>query len=75
MGVSEFIFFLADRSQKLIINERKIARFEEIASEALEQCGGNRMPQIRFEMQKKIPIPDNGDIFVLHTKSEKSKTL
>jgi len=76
VGISEFIFFPSDRSQKLVINERKIARFMDIAREALEQCGGNRMPSIRFET-KKMPSFWKKDehIFVLHTTDNKSKNL
>ena len=37
IGIDEFVFFRSERSQKLIINERKIERFADIAREALEQ--------------------------------------
>lgn len=76
VGIQEFVFFPSDRSQKLVINERKIARFMDIAREALEQCSGNRMPNIRFET-KKMPSFWKKDehIFVLHTTDNASKSL
>lgn len=75
VGIQEFIFFIADRSQKLVINERKIARFMDIAREALEQCGGNKMPSIRFETKKIFPLKKKENIFVLHTTDNTSKSL
>jgi 16S rRNA (uracil1498-N3)-methyltransferase len=48
VGISRFVFFRSDRSQKLIISETKKARFRGIIQEALEQCGGNRFPELEF---------------------------
>lgn len=76
VGVREFVFFSSARSRKLVINERKIARFMDIAREALEQCGGNRMPNIRFETKKMPSFYEKDEhIFVLHTTDNKSKNL
>ena len=49
VGISDFVFFPSERSQKLAITENKIERFEAIAKEAVEQCGGFRMPGLKFE--------------------------
>lgn len=38
IGIRRFLFFRSDRSQKLIISDAKIRRFDMIAKEALEQC-------------------------------------
>lgn len=38
VGISEFVFFPSDRSQKLAITPAKIERFTAIAREAVEQC-------------------------------------
>jgi 16S rRNA (uracil1498-N3)-methyltransferase len=48
VGISHFIFFRSDFSQKLILSESKKERFLKIAREALEQCGGLVMPEIEF---------------------------
>lgn len=48
IGISKFIFFRSERSQKLLITPNKIERFHLIAREALEQCYGSKMPQIQF---------------------------
>ena len=69
--MSEFIFFRSDRSQKLVINDRKIERFQEIVREALEQCGGNRMPKVIFS-EEKNPIASDGTSLVFHTESSES---
>ncbi len=74
VGVSEFVFFRSERSQKLIINERKIERFREIVREATEQCGGNRVPTITF-LESKIPLPSDGVSYVFHTEDTESKPI
>jgi 16S rRNA (uracil1498-N3)-methyltransferase len=48
VGITGFVFFRSDRSQKLLISPSKIERYRLIAQEALEQCGGARMPEIVF---------------------------
>ncbi|MFA6090934.1 MAG: RsmE family RNA methyltransferase [Candidatus Gracilibacteria bacterium] len=74
VGVSEFVFFRSARSQKLIINERKIERFREIIRESTEQCGGNQVPTITF-LESKIPVPNNGLSYVFHTEDTDSKHI
>jgi 16S rRNA (uracil1498-N3)-methyltransferase len=39
IGIRNFTFFPSERSQKLVLSPNKIARFQTIAREALEQCG------------------------------------
>lgn len=72
--VSEFVFFRSERSQKLVINERKIKRFKEIIREATEQCGGNRVPTITF-LESNIPLPKDGISYVFHTEDTESKPI
>lgn len=69
VGITDFTFFHSDFSQKLQITDSKIKRFNTIAREALEQCGGAFPPTIRFigeihfsESYSTVPI-------ILHTKS------
>lgn len=69
------MFFLSERSQRLAMNEKKIARFHEIAREALEQSGGNTFPEIVFLDMKRSPTPPSGTNLVLHTNSEDSEEL
>ena len=63
-----FVFFRSERSQKLLISPAKEARFQEIAREALEQCGVVIMPEIIFE-NKELVFPA-GDNIVLDTCGE-----
>ena len=71
VGVREFVFFRAQRSQKLVINERKIERFQDILHEALEQCGGNKLASIVFS-DEVMPTPIDGVSYILHTKNIES---
>lgn len=74
VGISDFVFFPSERSQKLAITENKIERFESIAREAVEQCYGFRMPTLTFE--KTFPkAPEGVPSMFLHTDSESTKTL
>jgi 16S rRNA (uracil1498-N3)-methyltransferase len=62
IGISRFVFFRSERSQKLLMSPAKIERFLSIAREALEQCGGVRMPDIIFLNS----FPENLDMSVTH---------
>lgn len=48
VGISGFIFFRSDYSQKLVLSETKKSRLSSIAREALEQCGWLSLPRIDF---------------------------
>ena len=71
VGISEFVFFPSERSQKAEWGlEKKKLRFEEIAKEAVEQCGANHIPVIRFVKNIEeclIALSTNESIFVTHT--------
>lgn len=73
IGVQKFVFFKSERSQKLFISDSKKQRFLEIAREALEQCGGIKMPEIIFSEKnfEKILEEHRFDIgLFLHTNGE-----
>jgi 16S rRNA (uracil1498-N3)-methyltransferase len=55
VGIQQFVFFRSDYSQKLVLSPSKQIRFQDIAKEALEQCGGLVMPAIRY--LEKFPEP------------------
>jgi RsmE family RNA methyltransferase len=38
------LFFRANRSQKLVISDKKVERLNKIIKEAAEQCGRNIIP-------------------------------
>lgn len=48
IGIHRFVFFRSEFSQKIILSDGKKDRFQSIAREALEQCGGLVMPQIEY---------------------------
>ncbi len=48
IGYKEIIFFEAERSQILVLSDNKKERLKKIAIEAIEQCGGNIIPEIKF---------------------------
>lgn len=74
IGYRKIIFFVSERSQKLVLSENKKQRLEKIAIEAIEQCGGNIVPQIQYvESLSNVPVGDN--TLLCHTKSEDSSWL
>ncbi len=75
IGISRFVFFRSDRSQKLIISPAKIERCITIAREALEQCGGTIMPEIIF-MERFIKYENSWSMnMVLDTIGENTRIL
>lgn len=74
VGISEFVFFPAERSQKLSITPAKIERFTAIAREAVEQCYGFRMPGISF-LNAWPSLPEGMPSMFLHTDSETTESL
>jgi len=48
IGITRFVFFRSEYSQKLILSPKKIERFITIWREALEQCWGVVVPEIQF---------------------------
>jgi len=48
VGVDQFVFFEAERSQKLPLLEKKKDRLAQIVTEAVEQSGGNSIPKIHY---------------------------
>lgn len=49
IGFKKMVFFDSEFSQKLVLSDAKKQRIERIAIEAIEQCGGNKIPTIVFE--------------------------
>ncbi len=72
--VREFVFFRSERSQNLVINNRKIERFNEIIKEATEQCYWNKLATLNF-LEDKLPTPQDGISYVLHTEGTDSQHL
>jgi 16S rRNA (uracil1498-N3)-methyltransferase len=72
IGISRFVFFRSDRSQKLVLTPAKKERFDSIAREALEQCGWLKMPQITWEEGIPQDVSESENI-VLDTIGENKK--
>lgn len=79
IGYSKIIFFDSERSQKLVISESKKERIQKIAIEAIEQCGGNIIPEISFSQKlwEKYISQTHSDVLNIfcHTEDENSYTL
>ncbi|MDD2566103.1 MAG: RsmE family RNA methyltransferase [Candidatus Gracilibacteria bacterium] len=74
VGITKFVFFKAERCSKLVISENKIARFEHIIKESIEQCGGNKKPEL--VILDKLKLSDiNGKTLVCHTKEIENKNI
>lgn len=72
VGYRKIVFFKAVNSQKLVISDNKKERLTKIAIEAIEQCGGNIIPEIIFtESLGEL----SRDTLVCHTQWEGSKSL
>ncbi|EKE29644.1 MAG: hypothetical protein ACD_2C00131G0014 [uncultured bacterium (gcode 4)] len=74
VGISSFVFFKSERSSKLIISENKIARFQNIIKESLEQCSWNRFPTVTV-MEKLDPGKLEWKSFVCDTRWERSADI
>ena len=48
VGVDSFSFFRSERSQKLVVSNNKLERLKKIMIEALEQSGGNIVPDLQM---------------------------
>jgi len=72
--VSNFLFFKANRSQKLVISDKKIERLNKIIKEAAEQCGRNIIPWLIIWEKPNFMNLDWENYF-LHTKNNDSKIL
>ena len=75
LGITSFSFFVSKRSQSLVISATKNKRFEKIATEALEQCGGNIVPSLEFYDTLLFPLKAKKTIFFHHEVWENSLAL
>ncbi len=72
--ITNFLFFRANRSQKLVISEKRIERLNKIIKEAVEQCGRNIIPNLII-WEKPNFINLEWESYFLHTKNNESKNL
>ncbi len=56
VGYRSITFFEAQRSQILVLSENKKDRLKKIAIEAVEQCGGNIIPEMYFLTQQALTL-------------------
>lgn len=72
--VSKIIFFKAQRSQKIFLNDNKIDRIKKIIVEAIEQSFRNFVPE--FEVLDNLDLQKiNWQKIFFHTKNENAKLL
>jgi len=73
----KFIFYRSERSQKLVISEKKEERLKKVVIEAVEQSWRSFVPE--FEIFNKSPLftkeGSRGNSIFLHTKNDNSKNL
>ncbi|MBS9783816.1 16S rRNA (uracil(1498)-N(3))-methyltransferase [Candidatus Gracilibacteria bacterium] len=73
IGVEKIVFFPSKRSQYKIIPEKKKLRWQEIAREALEQCGGYQPIILEYKDSfESIEIDPNSKNILFHTKDASS---
>lgn len=73
--VTWFYFFKAERSQKLILSDNKIARLNKIIIEATEQSGRSRVPELIIENNINLEDFKDNENIIFHTKDNKSTNL
>lgn len=78
----KIVFFDSQRSQKLVLSDNKKQRLSKIAIEAIEQCGGNIVPEIEFvalfsfereRIQERVIAGEQ--FFICHTQGSDSQSL
>lgn len=75
VGYSGLHFFSAERSQMWALSENKKERLRKIATEAIEQCGGNIIPEISFSWNLLLENYKNSISLVCHTQNQDAKIL
>lgn len=75
VGIFHFLFFQAERSQKLIISPNKEERLLSIMQEALEQSWWNIFPSLQFLDKNNFDIKDGKTIFFHHEADKKALYL
>ena len=74
VGIRRIVFFRSDRSQKLMLSDAKKRRYQLIAREALEQCGGLVPLEIEWHDTLSDPLLQRpGKHHVLHTAAQSSR--
>lgn len=68
-------FFQAERSQILKLSESKKERLKKIAVEAIEQCGGNIIPDITFLTETMLEKNEKHLFLVCHTEKSSTKII
>ncbi len=75
VGYSSLHFFSAERSQMWTLSENKKERLRKIAIEAIEQCGGNIIPEISFSRDFFLENRKDGISLMCHTQEQDAKIL
>ncbi|MDD3645857.1 MAG: RsmE family RNA methyltransferase [Candidatus Gracilibacteria bacterium] len=71
VGFTSFTFFKSERSQRLVLSDKKIERLEKIIIEAVEQSGRNSIPKLNII--EKLDIKNiSGENIFFHTQDNKS---
>jgi len=75
VGYLSLHFFSAERSQMWFLSENKKVRLRKIATEAIEQCGGNIIPELSFSWGFFLENYKNSITLVCHTQEQNAKIL
>ncbi|MDC0506088.1 16S rRNA (uracil(1498)-N(3))-methyltransferase [Candidatus Gracilibacteria bacterium] len=75
-GYAKFVFFKSERSQKLVLSDKKIERLQKIIIEAAEQSERNRIPKLVIQDKASFPEGRDGNLnIVFHTADQNSSAL
>ncbi len=70
--ITSFVFFRADRSQRLVLTSQKIDRLKKIIIESSEQSGRNLIPEFYNLDNLDFSVLDSKETLFFHTNSSKS---
>ncbi len=76
VGYAKFVFFRSERSQKLVLSDKKLERLQKIAIESVEQSERNKVPDLVIVDKLDVPPNSSDNInIVFHTADENSRAL
>jgi len=76
IGYRQFVFYRSERSQKLVISDKKVERLKKIIIEAVEQSWRNFVPEFKITPSSStLPCKEGEENIFFHTKNNNSKNI
>jgi len=75
IGYRKFVFYRSERSQKMVISDKKLERLKKIIVEAVEQSWRSFVPEFEIKVGNENFHSLQGESLFLHTKNNNSQNL